>query len=245
MRKKIVPFRAHMSAQRPGQSLSIATNSRAFVLYPSTHNHAFDYLVQLLPRNQSDANFPTNGEMMFGGGSLLGGASESILLENVGIADDSKTQFQIEAYLAGSLERYFTGSWGAESVENDDEGSDKENWGKGRIKAVWSGIIGASADALPWVGRVPNSASRRSEPVRKSSPPTVLAAPGEWISAGFSGEGMVQAWLCGKAVARMMLGKSGMTETVRIGAESDMPLPEAFLISDKRLKKTKLEDLLN
>jgi hypothetical protein len=75
--------------------------------------------------------------------------------------------------------------------------------GKGRVKALWSGILGISVDLLPWVGCLPRAVSGRSEP-----PPTsvvksekedggermhVGAAPGEWIAAGYSGEGMVHA----------------------------------------------------
>ena len=39
--------------------------------------------------------------------------------------------------------------------------------------------------------------------------PTLPAAPGEWICAGYTGEGMVHAWLCAKAMARMLLGTEG------------------------------------
>ncbi|KAF5611831.1 FAD dependent oxidoreductase [Fusarium subglutinans] len=63
------------------------------------------------------------------------------------------------------------------------------NWGPGSslIKA-WTGIIGFTGDLMPLVGRAPGS---------KGS--------GEWMAAGFCGEGMVYAWLCGTALAVMVL----------------------------------------
>lgn len=252
MRKKIVPFRAHMSAQRAGQGLPAEGSSRGFVFYSSGDPFDYDYLTQLLPKSTpSPDSLPTDGEMMYGGGSVLGGASDDMLFQNLGVSDDSSTQVQVEAYLAGSLERHFSNHWGAEGSEADESAKRDSPWGKGRIKGVWSGILGISADMLPWVGRVPKLASGRSEPARRgllqaSSP--CLSAPGEWISAGFTGEGMVHAWLCGNAVARMVLGDeySGL-DSIRQGSTPhgrDVPLPDAFVITEKRLKKAKLEDLM-
>lgn len=171
---------------------------------------------------------------MYGGGAVLGGASEDVLIENLGISDDSGTQFQIESYLAGSLQRYFGKHWGAEGVEDQDEGEGK--WDKGRVKALWSGIIAISSDMLPWVGRVPKMVSGRNEPAPRASS-TPLTPPGEWISAGYSGQGMTQAWLCGDAVASMILNEDS--------TQADKTqLPPAFLITEKRVKKATFEDLM-
>lgn len=180
---------------------------------------------------------------MYGGGAMLGGASDDILMENLGISDDSGTQFQIEAYLAGSLQRYFGENWGAEGVDSEDGVDNK--WESGRVKAIWSGIIAISADMLPWVGRVPKIASGRSEPIRTAETGTSLplAPPGEWISAGYTGEGMVNAWLCGEVVASMILGDEDCTLKSTNDAVG-IQLPKAFLISEKRVKKAALEDLI-
>lgn len=232
MRKRVIPLRGHMSTQRPGQGLAPESTSRAFVFYPSNHPFAFDYLTQLLPQNQS--SLPSHQEMMYGGGAILGGVSEDVLFENLGISDDSGTQFQIEAYLAGSLQRYFGEHWGAEGVEIQEEA--ESGWEKGRVKALWSGIIALSSDTLPWVGRVPKIVSGRNEPApRASSAP--LAPPGEWISAGYNGEGMTQAWLCGDAVASMILNEDSTRA-------NPFQLPPAFLITEKRVKKATFEDLM-
>ncbi|KAF9562908.1 FAD dependent oxidoreductase [Agrocybe pediades] len=287
LRRKIVPVRAHMSAQRPGQGLSrqkpIYTcdnssglsvpwaGSRAFVFYPGTEDHGYEYLTQLLPAalpqnppspSRSTSNnsgdtltddtkrlpLPTAGEFMFGGGAMLGGQSETALMNALGVADDSDTDFVIESYLGGALERYFGKHWGEEGNEPDTEESNPPGgeWGKGRAKAFWTGIIGISADSVPWVGRVPSSVSGRQEP-KSSTSETMLssetkayptASPGEWISAGYSGEGMVHAWLCGRAVARMVLGISAKHK-------GELDLPEPFLITEQRVKKAKIEDLLD
>ena len=244
-----------MSAQRPGQGLSSASSSRAFVFYPSANPCKYDYLTQLLPKHEPNSNsYPSHGELMYG--SMSG----DMLRENIGIADDSETQIQAEAYLAGSLERYFAEQWGSEGVETVQEAQADTKWKKGRTKAVWSGIIGISADMLPWVGRVPNVASGRREPAQANSGLASyrgLAAPGEWISAGFSGEGMVHAWLCGKAVAQMVLGNalrnqssslstpSQKSEATQTTVDQDEPqLPEAFVITEKRVRKAKIDNIM-
>lgn len=56
------------------------------------------------------------------------------------------------------------------------------------VDKVWTGVIGWSCDDLPWVGPVPEH-------------PAVL------VCGGFSGHGLTQTFLCGKAVAAMALGQ--------------------------------------
>ena len=257
MRKKIVPTRVHMSAQRPGQGLTTDPDSghswagtRAFVFYPSSVAIAFDYLTQLLPYTTSSPTLqhsssetltynnypPTYGELMFGGGELVGGRSEQALMDNIGVTDDSDTDFEICAYLGGSLERYFA-NWGSEAtLPKDEDGKEIERmWGKGRVKAMWTGIMGLSADMKPWVGRIPTKISGRREPRAERSR---LAPPGEWIAAGYSGEGMAHAWLSGRALASMLLGgKTGEKEC-------EMELPPPFLITEKRWKKANIKNLM-
>jgi glycine/D-amino acid oxidase-like deaminating enzyme len=50
---------------------------------------------------------------------------------------------------------------------------------------MWSGIMGFSRDDLPWVGQVPDE-------------------PHTYIAAGFTGHGMPNTWLSGKAVALLV-----------------------------------------
>lgn len=57
-----------------------------------------------------------------------------------------------------------------------------------KVDQVWTGIIGWSCDDLPWVGPVPNH-------------------PLVYVCGGFSGHGLTQTFLCGKAVAQMAIGQ--------------------------------------
>ncbi|KAF8966875.1 FAD dependent oxidoreductase [Flammula alnicola] len=246
MRRKIIPARTTMTAQRPGKGLSQASSwagSRGFVFYPIKDDSVFEYLTQLLPSPAvEDSNptntsgsvpLPTSGEFMFGG------RVRSSFMDNVGVVDDSVSDFENETHLGGALERYFASHWGEEGDDADtEEGSPPGgSWGKGRLKASWSGLLGLSADMQPWVGRVPKSVSGRREPSGDSE---MLAAPGEWICAGYTGEGMVHAWLSGRALARMVLGVS--TKDTDPHAPG---LPAPFLITEKRVKKAKIENLID
>jgi hypothetical protein len=65
-------------------------------------------------------------------------------------------------------------------------------WGGGsELVKAWTGILGFTGDLMPLVGRVRPSKDKNS---------------GEWVAAGFNGEGMVWAWLSGTALAIMVLG---------------------------------------
>lgn len=261
--------------------------TRAFVFYPSNLEiNAYEYLTQLLPSSvpnpsvpftvesppdnlytpqsqPSTQPLPTAGEFMFGGGALLGGNSEATMMNAVGVADDRGSDFAVESYLGGALERYFAGHWGEEGNDPDTDASHPPGgeWGKGRVKAFWAGIVGISADLQPWVGRVPRSVSGRKEPKPNARPSTrngspnkaedksisllsetsgteiQTVAPGEWVCAGYTGEGMVHAWLSGHAVARMVLGITEKDEKVP-------ELPKPFLITEKRIKAAKIERLM-
>ncbi|KAI6040658.1 FAD dependent oxidoreductase [Pisolithus marmoratus] len=178
MRTKIVPARGNMSAQRPGRSLPPTTVLHSYIFYAPSGG--YDYLTQL-----------PNGDREL----MLGAAfTQSTYPNEVGNTDDSTYNTSIGARLGDALPRYFgEKNWGPEAQPTD-RGDDDEHlgteWIQGRTKAMWSGIIGASIDLMPWVGRLPRTVS----------------APGEWIAAGYTGEGMVHAWLSGKALAGMILG---------------------------------------
>lgn len=81
-----------------------------------------------------------------------------------------------------------------------------------RLISSWSGIMGFTSDAMPLVGRLPGSLTER--PGR-----------GEWLCAGYNGYGMPIAWLAGENLGRMILG-----------APLHADLPEAYLLSEQRLK---------
>lgn len=329
LRKKIIPVRGNMSAQRPGLGLGKILEAgsvlpsgqdirddprdnkswlgtRSFVFFSGTTEDRWDYLTQLPvdpPASQQSTSSsplhypPSSGEFMFGGGLIQGGFAERAFFEEVGNVDDSGWNMGVSAYLSGALGVYFGNSWGE---EGRDSGSavaktigDKfaEAGGadimRGRVKKLWGGIIGISADSMPWVGRLPEKVSGRETPtieavdpsdswvviddgrydefidgnISDDASPTTgtspmlakaaqrLATPGEWISAGYSGEGMVHAWLSGKALAFMVLGKDkdGVGSCGDTGvAYTDQGLqdwfPDVFRVTEKRWKKANIDD---
>ncbi|KAK0232757.1 FAD dependent oxidoreductase [Armillaria fumosa] len=175
MRKKIVPMRGHMTAQRAGTGLDdgwLGTRS-------------FDYLTQQ-PPNPTTLSEKPHAEFMFGSGIEMGTQS---FFDALGCADDSQVEFRVSAYLGGALAAYFGRWWGSESADEDED-----HFERGRVKKAWSGVLGISADGLPWVGSLPSKVSGRLE-------------GSEWIAAGYSGEGMVHPWMSGKALAYMVVGK--------------------------------------
>lgn len=224
-----------MSAQRPGTGLtesSIPTaGARSYVFYPANADGEFDYLTQL-PCSKN-----TNGELMFGRGFTTS------LISEIGLADDSVYERVNGTYLSGALSMHFgMESWGEEGRDGDTA------WFKGRVKSIWSGIIGMSADGLPWVGRLPCKLSGRRVPTSKTPG---LASPGEWISAGYSGEGMVHAWLSGRALAYMVLGKeddagseSSTLSDATVVSPARYKLPKVMLPTEARWKKARAEQWL-
>lgn len=245
MRTKIFAVRGNMSAQRPGAAASPSTldGGRSWVFYDK--HIGYDYLTQL-PSGER--------ELMFGGGYFQGGDDS---LSELGTFDDSQINPGFAAHLAGSLPLLFGGqNWGAEAapVPSTDDG----RWHKGRVKALWSGIIGISADRVPWVGRLPPKLSgRRNTPFPFSSPAcnnheicsphlsTVdtspettgkrIVAPGEWLAAGFSGEGMAHAFMSGRALALQVLGRED---------DAKEWFPECMGITELRWENARAEDLL-
>ncbi|KAF7319390.1 FAD-dependent protein [Mycena chlorophos] len=224
MRGKIVPIRGHMSASRPGTGLGAVpisetasidtlappsnwTGQRSFVVYGQG---TYNYITQQPPASAPTASYPpTSGELMFGGGLASGD-----LFAEVGNADDHEpASIGVSAYLGGAPSTYFGAQWGEEGRPTNVEKLDPEV-SAGRVLKVWTGILGISADKQPWVGRLPNKITRRKAPSKDG---------GEWIAAGYSGEGMVHAWLSGKSVAQMILG-------------ADASVPKPFLVTEKRWK---------
>ncbi|EDO02111.1 hypothetical protein SS1G_04587 [Sclerotinia sclerotiorum 1980 UF-70] len=172
--------------------------------------HGFDYLTQL-PISAS-----SNGEMMMGGGyaqTQNGGIHEA------GISKDSELNMYANIHLRGVLGAVFA----------------PENWGALHVppvKSMWTGNMGFSTDGLPWVGALPSSVTDRKITTTRSS-----YEGAEWAAAAFSGEGMVHAWLCGKALAEMIL-------TFDVGREGVVIpewFPQAMVISEERLAKARLE----
>ncbi|PBK70320.1 hypothetical protein ARMSODRAFT_106549 [Armillaria solidipes] len=79
----------------------------------------------------------------------------------VGCADDSQVEFRISAYPGGLPVAYFGKLWGNESADKG------EHFERGRVQKAWSGVLGISADGLPWA----------DVPLRQFFTPRLLSTP--------------------------------------------------------------------
>ncbi|KAG5337154.1 hypothetical protein C0989_010487 [Termitomyces sp. Mn162] len=231
MRGKIVPARGTMTAQTVKNEQW--AGERSFVFFPGTGTHTFDYLTQQ-PVGGGGRYPAPEGEMMLGGAYAKGN-----WMEEMGNADDAGWDGKAGTYLSGALDEHFADT-------------------KSVVKQLWSGVLGLSVDGQPWVGRVPAAVAGRRAPRRLESGAACaevrggLAGPGEWMAAGYSGEGMVHGWLSGKALACMVLGleKGPASEKRRPdgarGAGADLAgwFPSVYRVSESRWARAGIEDLV-
>ncbi|KAJ4355500.1 uncharacterized protein N0V89_003516 [Didymosphaeria variabile] len=100
-----------------------------------------------------------------------------------------------------------------------------ETEGVKELKAAgeWTGIMGYSRDDHPWVGKVPGK-------------------DGLWLSGGYTGHGMPNGTLCGKAVVDMVLGEAAGTDITKVQAQmvEKGDIPQSYLITPERLTKARL-----
>lgn len=157
---------------------------------------------------------------------MLGGGlaqSEGRGIADLGVATDSSLSVYIDIHLSGALSAVFG----------------RENWGpvSGQsVQSMWTGNMAFSSDGFPWVGKLPSSVTGRGSD-------TEGASGAEWVSAAFCGEGMVHAWLCGKALGIMLLSKEG-----RLAPSQSADLswvPELMLVSEERVRKAALPRMVD
>lgn len=155
------------------------------------------------------------GQMMFGGGFANG---EGGGIADLGISSDSELSLYIDIHLSGALSAVFgRQSWGR--VQGDP------------VQAMWTGNMAFSTDGFPWVGRLPGSVTHRHSEEEHGK-------GAEWICAAFGGEGMVQAWLSGKALATMVLLQDDRLAST---AEADLSwVPEQMLVTEERITAAEL-----
>ncbi|KAF2771725.1 FAD dependent oxidoreductase [Teratosphaeria nubilosa] len=182
----IVPLRGQVVAQRPGRGLPQKGLEHT---YSFIHEIGYEYMITRPPSSRNE------GDMVIGGGMWTlpnDGASE------YGGTDDSVLEPTIAAFLRKCTSGYFGDDWGRDHPD-------------GRIKTEWSGIMGASADGLPYVGPVPT-------------------LPGLWLSASFNGHGMVWCFKAAEAVVELMAGTREAREAVQHW------FPASAIITEARLK---------
>ncbi|KAJ4353005.1 hypothetical protein N0V95_003723 [Ascochyta clinopodiicola] len=202
----IVPMRGQITAQRPG------TESKLPSPLPTTfsfiYKNGYEYMI---PRPLSGGG----QHIVIGGG--LGrlpdaGASE------FGTVDDSSLNPTISKYLSESLVGYFgSTNWGETSEVEVSK----------RMVHEWTGIMGATADGRPFVGRVPGDMGSRLDSCHGETSPGSIPLRNLWISAGFNGHGMVLCLKSAEALVKL-IDNDGSTD----GLEW---FPKSFLISKERL----------
>ncbi|RMY74301.1 hypothetical protein D0864_10050 [Hortaea werneckii] len=116
-----------------------------------------------------------------------------------GETDDSDLEPSIQKYLRECTPRFFGENWGGDHDA-------------GRIKQEWSGIMGASADGLPYVGAVPE------------------VAPGLWMSCSFNGHGMVWCLKSAEALVGMMIGDEAEQKVIRHW------FPQSSIVTAERMR---------
>ena len=180
----IVPLRGHVTAQRPGNAMPLGVLATT---YTFVYEDGYEYMI---PRPQGSTYA---GDIVIGGGMP---ETEEQSLYEFGTIDDTTTDATIVSYLHNCTEAYFGANWGGDHTD-------------GRIRKVWTGIMGYSSDGFPLVGPVPGE-------------------QGMFIVASFQGHGMVLCLLAAQAVAKMMYGDDEQ--------ELDQWFPKAFRMREERMK---------
>ena len=156
----IVPLRGHMTAQRPGSAMP---QRGLTTTYSFIYGDGYEYMISR-PKGSKNA-----GDIMIGGG-LTKAPDEG--LREFGNADDTTIEPIIEDYLRNSTEHYFGRNWG-------------DDHPYGRVRNIWSGIMGYSSDGFPFIGQVPGER-------------------GLYVAASFQGLGMVLCFYAAKALVEML-----------------------------------------
>ena len=184
---KLVPLHGQVVAQRPGSGLP-QTGLDATISFIHPDGGAYEYMITRPPGSIAE------GDIIIGGGI---GVLPDLAASRFGNTDDTTLEPNIQKYLRQCTADYFGERWGDDHPD-------------GRIKHEWSGIMGATADGLPYVGAVPDQ-------------------PGLWIAAGFNGHGMVWCLKSAEALVEMMAGDAAELQAL------EEWFPKAARISKERL----------
>ena len=128
--------------------------------------------------------------------------------QSIGVTDDSVVDPETAHYLRSRL---------VEAFELP-EGQTNDNV-EMQSTYMWSGIMGFSRDDLPWVGKVPDYDNT-------------------YIAAGFTGHGMPNTWLSGKAAALLVarsLAGAGEAEAIQV-AKQATGIPDGYIVTKERIE---------
>ncbi|KAK9779386.1 putative FAD dependent oxidoreductase-domain-containing protein [Seiridium cardinale] len=217
LRSKMSGFQAHMSAQRPGRQFPEYNGSRSWSV---VYGKAYDYVTQ---RPTVDG---VPGDIMLGGGFDRG---KDQGMNVIGRWDDSEEGFDALTinHIGNIFPTVFSPHWGEDQVG-------------GRMKKVWSGIVCMTGDFLPFVGRLNPKLTER-QPNHCETTGGVSA--GEWVAAGYCGDGMVWAWLSGTALGAMIMGSEKEVSAEGPGGKVEDWFPHELMPTLSRVKKADLANM--
>jgi glycine/D-amino acid oxidase-like deaminating enzyme len=154
-------------------------------------------------RNQDDYLIQRPFKISGQAGELMFGGGRSYASgAGLGVSDDSSIDPPAAAYLRREINTVL-------DLQNEAEELD--------ASYEWSGIMGYSRDGHPWVGMVAEDLD-------------LGGGKGLYVSGGFTGHGMPNTWLCGKAAALLIMGKQ------------DVDLPESYRLTRERVLKARALD---
>ena len=184
LQETIVPLRGHVTAHRPGSNMPKAglLNTYSFI-----YDGAYEYMIPL-PQGSKFA-----GDIIIGGCSTQGPSGG---VDEFGTTDDTAVDPTIIRCLQACTGKYFGRNWGDDNPH-------------GRIRQQWSGIMGYSADELPFVGEIPDEKNL-------------------FVAASFQGHGMVLCFLTARALVRMIY-----EDDDKLGRA----FPRAFRITKSRMER--------
>ncbi|RDW63632.1 hypothetical protein BP6252_11177 [Coleophoma cylindrospora] len=176
---RVIPLKGHVAAITP----TATWNERPWPNTGSIHSDLdYEYIIQ---RPNAGKHF------IIGGGDVVNGG----LLAPLGDCDDSTIDTKVADYLHTFPARRF-GGW--VDKNGRDQGPEPT--------LVWSGIMGLSKDALPFVGELPGK-------------------KGQFMAAGFHGHGMARIFLTAKNLSRVICGEV-----------LDKDIPEVYFDLERRMK---------
>ncbi|GME46321.1 FAD dependent oxidoreductase [Neofusicoccum parvum] len=138
---------------------------------------------------------------------MYGGGDGAADHERIGVWDDSVVDKGMAAWLRRRLLEYM------------ELGGETEGVKELEATHQWTGIMGYSRDNVPWVGEVPG------------------VAKGVWLAGGYTGHGMPNGTLCGKAVVELLLAdEQGVPASeAQQKVIEEVGLPKSYLITEDRL----------
>ncbi|PKS05831.1 hypothetical protein jhhlp_007660 [Lomentospora prolificans] len=199
----VVPVRGQVAALCPAGRKGDGALGHTYVFLAARQGEGTtamdDYLIQAEGGEK---------ELIYGGGRVRGTD------KGWAISDDDEIDPVVSRHLRRNLHHVLSST--SHDSTNGSAKAAGENGGQDPMPASfeWTGIMGHSADGVPWVGQVP---------------PDLGGGDGLWVCGGYTGHGMPVASLSAIAVVDMMCGARG----------DDVDLPPEFRITDERIARAR------